>query len=179
MDLQALWKVSYGLYVVSARKNGKSNGQIANTVFQLSAEPATMGVCINKLNLTHEYIAVSGTFSISILEQETPFPFIGVFGFRSGRDIDKFANTVHKTGLTGAPILIEHAVAYLECRVTATLDAGTHTLFVGPVVDAVVLNDKTPLTYDYYHRVLKGKAPKTATTYIDDQHLKNTREASL
>ena len=168
MDLKTLHKISYGLYIVSSFKGNKLNGQIANTVFQVTAEPPKVAVCLNKENLTHSMVEESGVFSVSVLEQETPFKFIGLFGFRSGRDIEKFAGVEYKTGKTGAPVVLDHVLAYMEFKVVMKVDAGTHTLFIGKLEEAETLKEGKPLTYEYYHRVLKGKAPKTATTYIKE-----------
>lgn len=169
MNFKALHKISYGLYIVSSIKGEKLNGQITNTVFQVTAEPPKVAVCLNKQNLTHEMVKESGVFTVSVLEQETPFKFIGLFGFRSGRDIDKFADVKYKIGKTGAPIVLDHTIAYMEFEVVMSMDAGTHTLFVGRLEEAEILKDSPPLTYEYYHKVLKGKAPKTATTYIKEE----------
>jgi len=169
VNLKTLRKISYGLYIVSSKEDSKLNGQIANTVFQLTAEPPTVGVCINKQNLTHEFIKSSNVFAISILSKETPMKFIGLYGFKCGRDIDKFKDVDHKIGKTGAPIVLENTIGYLECEVIGSMDAGTHTLFVGKLTDAEIIKDGEPLTYEYYHRVLKGKVPKTATTYIKEE----------
>ena len=169
MNLKTLHKISYGLYIVSSKKDSKFNGQIANTVFQLTAEPPTIGVCINKNNLTHEYIQESKVFTVSILSTQATMKFIGLFGFKCGRDIDKFKDVGYKIGKTGTSIVLNNTIGYLECEVINSMDAGTHTLFVGKLVDAEIINDKEPMTYEYYHKVLKGRAPKTATTYIKEE----------
>ncbi len=168
MDKRALYKISYGLYIVSSVKEGKFNGQIANTVFQVSSEPPKVAVCINKENLTHSFIEKSGVFSVSILEKDVPMQFIGLFGFRSGRDVDKFAKVNYKTGGTGAPVILDHTLAYMEFRVSITADVGTHTLFVGKLENAEIIKEGEPMTYAYYHKVKKGKAPKTAPTYLKE-----------
>ncbi len=168
MNLKTLWKISYGLYIVSSKKGDKLNGQIANTVFQVTAEPPTIAVSINTQNLTHEFIGDSEVFSVSILSVETPLRFIGQFGFKSGRDIDKFKDVEYKIGVTGAPIVLDNSIGYLEVEVIDKLDVGTHTIFVGKVIDAEILNDKEPMTYAYYHEVKRGRAPKTAPTYIKE-----------
>ncbi len=168
MDTKALHKLSYGVYIVSSIKDDRYNGQIANTVFQVTSEPPTIAVSINRNNLTWEYIKASGVLSVSVLCQATPFPFIGRFGFKSGRDIDKFAGTTYKIGKTGAPVVLEHATAYLEGRVINELDVGTHTIFVAEVVAAEVLTEEVCMTYDYYHQVKGGKTPKAAATYISE-----------
>ena len=168
MDTKALYKLSYGLYVVGSVKDNKFNAQIANTVFQVTSEPITVGVSINRQNLTWEYIKDSRVFSVSILCQETSLSFIGNFGFKSGRDIDKFKGINYKVDDTGAPIVLDNAVAYLEVRVIKEIDVGTHTIFIGEVVNAEVLTDNVCMTYDYYHQIKRGVTPKTAATYIKD-----------
>jgi flavin reductase (DIM6/NTAB) family NADH-FMN oxidoreductase RutF/rubredoxin len=166
MNPKALHAITYGLYIVSSKKDDKFNGQIANTVFQVTAEPATVAVCINRQNLTHEYISASGVFAVSVLSEEATMEFIGRFGFRSGRDSDKFKDMQTVTGVTGIPIVTQHAVATLEAEVTERLDVGTHTLFIGKVVGAEVPGKGTPMTYAYYHQMKGGLTPKNAPTYI-------------
>jgi len=166
MNLTALYNISYGIYIVSSKKEDHINGQIANTVFQTTSEPATIAVCINKKNLTHEFITKSRVFAVSVLEQETDMKFIGRFGFKSGREEDKFKGINYKIGVTGSPIIMENTVAYMEAEVIMETDAGTHTLFVGKIVEAENIKKAIPLTYDYYHQVKRGVSPKNAPTYI-------------
>src|SRR5512137_2926511 len=108
MNLKALQKLGYGLYVVCSRKGEQFNGQVANTIFQVCSEPPVIAVAINRQNLTHEFIAQSKVFTASILSQETPLSFIGNFGFKSGRQVDKFENVQYKLGETLAPIVLDH-----------------------------------------------------------------------
>ncbi len=162
---RCLFDLTYGLYVVTSCADGKANGQIANTVIQVTADPARIAVALNKENLTHEYVSRSGVFGVSVLDKETPTPFIGLFGFKSGRDVDKLAEVEHKEGSSGCPVVTENALAVIEAGVVGTLDVGTHTIFVGDVVAGEVLRDGEPLTYAYYRDAKKGKAPKTAPTY--------------
>ena len=169
MNLQALYKLSYGLYVVCSRKGDKLNGQIANTVFQTTSEPPTIAVIINKNNLTHEYIEESKVLAASVLAQDTPLSFIGHFGFKSGRDIDKFKGINYKIGETRAPVVTDHTLAYLEAKVIQQLDVGTHTLFIGELAGADVLKEGEPMTYAYYHQVKRGTTPKAAPVYIEEQ----------
>lgn len=172
MELKALYKLSYGVYVVTSKNNNRINGQIANTVFQVTSAPPTVAVSINKNNLTHDFIKESRVFAASILCQDTPLTFIGRFGFKSGRDTDKFEGTSYKIGETGAPIVMDNAVSYLEARVTKEMDVGTHTIFVGEVVNAdVVAEHKVCMTYDYYHQIKGGKTPKAAATYLDEKKM--------
>lgn len=168
MDLKVLYNISYGIYIVSSKKEDQINGQIANTVFQITAEPATIAVSINKKNFTHDFITQSKVFAVSVLEQEVDMKFIGRFGFKSGRDEDKFEGINYKIGVTGSPIIMENTIAYLEAEVIQAIDVGTHTLFVGKVVEAENIKKAKPLTYDYYHQIKKGISPKTAPTYIAD-----------
>lgn len=165
MDLTTLLKVSYGMYIVSSKKDNKFDGHIANTVMQVTSDPPTIAVCINKQNLTHQFITSSKIFTVSILTEETPMQFIGKFGFKSGRNIDKFADTNYKIGITKAQIVTDFALGYIECELLNSLDCGTHTMFVGKIVEAELLNDKPPMTYAYYYEIKKGKSPKNAPTY--------------
>ncbi len=169
MNLKALNTLGYGVYVICSKDDGKFNGQIANTVFQVCSEPPTVAIAINKKNLTHDFIKKSGVFSASVLSQNTPLSFIGQFGFKSGRDIDKFAGVNHRVGETGAPIVLDNALAYLEAKVTGQMDVGTHTLFTGEVVAADILQQGEPMTYAYYHQVKRGTTPKTAPTYTAEK----------
>ena len=175
MDLKALRKISYGLYIISSKKGDRINGQIANTVFQVTSEPPTISVCINKQNLTHEFINESGVFTASILSKETPMKFIGHFGFKSGREIDKFKDIKYRVGITGAPIVLENTIGYLEVEVINSLDVGTHTVFIGKMVDAGIIKEGEPMTYAYYHEVKKGRSPKTAPTYIKEEDQKEEK----
>jgi len=169
MNLKALRKLGYGLYVVCSRKGDRINGQIANTVFQITSEPPTIAVSINKNNLTHDFIKESKVFTAAVLSQDTPLSFIGHFGFKSGRDIDKLEGISYKIGKSQALVVIDNAVAYLEAKVTQEIDVGTHTIFIGELVEAEVLKEGEPMTYAYYHQVKRGTTPKTAPSYIEEK----------
>jgi len=169
MNLKALYKLGYGLYIVSSRKGDRLNGQIANTVFQITSEPPTIAVSINKNNLTHDFIKESKLLAVSVLSQDTPLSFIGNFGFKSGRDTDKFEGINYKIGQTQAPMVTDNALAYLEAKVIQELDVGTHTIFVGELVEADVIREGEPMTYAYYHQVKRGTTPKTAPSYIEEK----------
>jgi len=169
MNTRALHKLSYGLYIVSSVKDGKANAQIANSVFQITSEPPTLAVSLNRNNLTWEYVRASGVFVISILCEAAPLPFIGNFGFKSGRNADKLAGISQQTGVTGAPIITDHTTAYLEARVTQQLDVGTHTIFIGEVVGADLLTEEKCMTYEHYHEVKRGTTPKSAPSYVPPQ----------
>jgi len=165
MDSKALQKISYGMYVVTSGKEAKCNGQIANTVIQVTSRPETVAVSINKQNYTHELIKKTLVFAVSILSKNTPLKFIGAFGFYCGRDMDKFEGINFKIGKTGARIVLDNTIAYFEAEVINEVDAGTHTVFIGRVVDAEVLNDGEPMTYAFYHEIKGGTTPQSAPTY--------------
>ena len=161
---QGLQYITYGLYIVTTSDGEKKNGMIVNTVFQVTAQPPKVAISVNKQSLTHEILQRSGCFAAMPLSQQATLPFIGVFGFRSGRTFDKFSKVPFMTEKTGCPIVTQHALSYLEARVQQTVDVGTHTLFIGEVIHAGVLNPtEKPLTYEYYHHVIKGKVPPGAT----------------
>lgn len=167
MNLKTLQKISYGLYIIGSRIGNKLNGQIANSVIQITSQPPTIAISINKENFTHECIMKSKYFAISILSQDATMKLIGNFGFKCGKDFDKFADVKYKIGSTSSPIVLENTIGYLECELVNSTDVGTHTIFIGKVVNAEMLIQEQQMTYDYYHKVLRGKAPKTAPTYFD------------
>ena len=179
MDLNALHQITYGLYIIGSKSGDRINAQVANTVIQVCSEPPTIAVAINKGNLTHEYISASRVFAASILCQDAPLSLIGKFGFKSGREAKKFEGVDYKLGKTGAPVVVEHAIAYLEARVVNELDVGTHTLFIGELVDAEVLTQKEPMTYAHYHKVKRGTTPKTAPSYIAEKEEKKEGDTKL
>jgi len=175
VDLTALFDWSYGLYIVSSHDGERLNGQIANACMQVTAEPPRVAVAISKNNLTHEYIVKSGQFGVSVLDESTPMKLIGLFGFKSGRDVDKLAMCKYKKGITGCPLVTDSVISVFEAKVIDQCDAGTHTIFVGQVVRAERLRKGKPLTYAHYHEVKKGKASKNAPTYrghIEKKELK-------
>jgi len=178
MDPKMFYKISYGLYVIGSSKEGQFNGQIANTVFQISSEPATVAISINKKNLTHEFISAGKVFTISVLPKSTPLDFIGHFGFKSGREIDKYQTVSYKRGDTGAPVLLEHTVGYLEAEVISSLDVETHTLFIGKVINAEVLSDEESMTYAYYQQVKRGATPPSAPTHISVEKTDNYKTSA-
>jgi flavin reductase (DIM6/NTAB) family NADH-FMN oxidoreductase RutF/rubredoxin len=170
MNKSAFYKLSYGLYVITSREEGKFNGQIANTVFQVTSDPPTLAVSINKKNYTFECINSCRQFVVSILAETAPMTMIGRFGFKCGREINKLDGIAIRTGVTGVPIVTDHAVAFMEAEVTNEMDCGTHTIFLGRIVECDVIDAAAePMTYAYYHKVKGGKAPKTAPTYQKEE----------
>jgi ferric-chelate reductase [NAD(P)H] len=166
MNKAALQKCSYGVYIVSTQSDGKLNGQIANTACQITSEPATVSVSLNKDNLTHDLVNKSKVFSVSVLSEDAPMQFIGRFGFKSGREADKFDGVNFRIGKTSSPIVLDYVTSYMDCELISSMDVGTHTIFVGRVIDAEMVGEGRPMTYEYYHQVKGGKSPKTAPTYI-------------
>ena len=169
LDRRAFRDLSYGLYIVTSRADGKLNGQIVNTVIQVTSDPPRVAVIINKDNLTHELVVKGKVFGVTVLAETAPLSFFGPFGFRSGRDIDKLAKVKYKEGVTGTPLVTEHALSVLEAEVFDHIDLGTHTIFIGDVVHSEILSPGKPLTYRFYHEELKGKSPKSAPTYTPEK----------
>ncbi len=163
--IEALCTLGYGLYVVTSRDGEKLNGQLANAVCQVTAEPPNLVVAIHKDNLTHEYISKSRVLAISVLEEETPMTFIGLFGFQSGRDVDKLSRVNYEEGVTGAPVVMDHAVTILEARVVDEKNIATHTLFIAEVVRAEIVKEAPAISYAFYRAVKGGTSPKNAPTY--------------
>lgn len=174
MNIEAYFKITYGLYVVSSADGNKLNGYISNTVFQVTSEPVKFAIACSKNNFTTGMIQRSKVFALSALRKDTSSDLIGNFGYKTGKDIDKFSNFKYKNGITGAPILLEETLAWFECEVEQTLDVGSHMLFIGKVIDGDLLDSTgEPLTYAFYRESRNGKAPKNAPTYIDPEKLKN------
>ena len=164
---ETLFQLNYGMCILSSAKDGRANGCVVNTVFQAVPDPVIIAVSVNKECLTHEYITESRVFSVSILGEETPMSFIGRFGFRTGRDIDKFKKVNRKGGITGAPIVLDNSTGYIEAEVIKRIDVRTHTVFIGQVVACQTVDkSRIPMTYAYYRDVKHGRTPRTAATYI-------------
>lgn len=168
IQVESLSKISYGLYIVSSGNEQKKNGFISNTVFQLTSEPVFFAVSCSKNNYTTELINTTGYFSVSVLSQQASSETIGRFGYKSGKDIDKFEGVKYKIGSTGVPVVLDETIAYFEFKAVQTIDMGTHVVFIGELLHSEVIdNNSEVLTYDYYRKVKKGVAPKNAPTYID------------
>lgn len=168
MDPKALYKFSSGLYVVAAANGDEVGACMINTGMQLTSEPLQVQVVINKQNHTESVVRAAGSFSLAMVSVKTDMMFVGRFGFRSSVDYDKFEGIPCEHTSLGDPYTTESTCAMLGCKVVQTLDVGTHTLFVGEVVDAKVLSDDAPMTYAYYHTVLKGKTPPKASSYVPE-----------
>ena len=165
MDTNALFKIGYGLYVLTTNYENKDNGCIINTVMQISDSPLRISVTVNKLNLTHDMIKDSCVFNISCLTVDTPFEIFERFGYHSGRDTDKF-NDFDNLVRTANNVLCvpQYSNAIISCRVVKSIDFDTHTMFIAEVVDSKVLSDKESVTYQCYQDKIKPKPEKTKNT---------------
>lgn len=166
IDPRALFTLNYGVYILSTGYEGKYNGQIINALMQLTADPICMAACLHKDNYTTELVEKSGRFSVSVLEESVPLKFIGVFGFRCGRDFDKFGECRYEVKEGGLPLVTEYSLAGIELKVLSVQDVFTHKVFIGQVEKAQFFKEGTPLTYANYHRVKKGKSPSNAPSAI-------------
>ena len=172
LDLKALFTLNYGLYIVSSiSKEGKINGLIANSVAQVTAEPVRVAVTLNKESLTHEFIEQTGLICVQPLTEKANLIFIGNFGFRTGRNYDKFAKIAYRLNEEGLPIVTENTASYLILRVNNKLDLDTHTMFICSLEEAEILETNCPpMTYEFYHQEMKGKTPKGAVTYQKEEN---------
>jgi flavin reductase (DIM6/NTAB) family NADH-FMN oxidoreductase RutF/rubredoxin len=168
MNIESFFKLSYGIYLITSRHEEQLSGYIANTAFQVTAEPPQIAISCHKNNVSASIIEESGIFSISVLEKDTDAGLIGLFGYQSDKAEEKFGKINYKIGKTGAPVVLSHAIAYYECEVVDKFDVGSHFLFIGKVVDAELLaQDKDALIYDYFRKEMKLAAPERAPTYVD------------
>lgn len=165
MDKSTLFKLSYGLYVVSSQLEGRQNGCICNTIMQLTDSPLQIGMAMNKKNYTHEMVMQSKKYTISILDDSTPFKLFQKLGFVSGRDQDKFMDIAVAYDQQGIVYLTQYSNGYLSIVVDEIIDLGTHSYFVGHVVDMKSLSDVPSLTYSDYHARVKPQANKKTKGY--------------
>lgn len=157
MDNNALFKLSYGLFVLTARQGEKDNGCIINTAMQITDDPKRIIVAVNKQNYTHDMVLQTGEFNLSVLSEEAVFWVFQHYGFQSGKDVDKFANIPETRTANGLRYVEGCTNAVISGKVTSTVDCGTHTLFVADVTDAKVLSDAPSMTYQYYFDHVKPK----------------------
>lgn len=167
MNKNAFRDLSYGVYIISTLDGGRPTGCVANSVMQVTSSPATIAVSMNHDNYTNSCMKALGKFAISVLSDQSAPGLIGTFGFQSGKDVDKFegVEAIEKEGLS----IVADACSYMVCKVIDTMETSTHTVFLGEVIDADVLKKEEPMTYAYYHKVVKGKSPKNAPTYISEE----------
>ena len=165
MDKKAMYKLSYGLFVLTAKDGSKDNGCIINTAIQAASAPNQISICVNKANFTHDMIQKSGLFTVSVISREAGFDLFQHFGFQSGKTTDKFADFKDCTrGLNGLYYITKGTNAYLSVKVEKSEDLGSHTMFVGEVTDMEVLSSAPSATYDYYMNSIKPKPVEVGKT---------------
>ncbi len=165
MDKKAMYKLSYGLFVLTAKEGGKDNGCIINTAIQAASTPNQMSICVNKANYTHDMIMRTGEFTVSVISQKATFELFKRFGFQSGREADKFAGfTAFGRGQNGICYVTEGTNAYISVKVDKTEDLGSHTMFIGEITDMEVLGEEASATYDYYMKNIKPKPQEVGKT---------------
>ncbi|MFH2096652.1 MAG: flavin reductase [Bacteroidota bacterium] len=176
-DINALFSISYGMFIVSSGNKDRGNGYIANTFFQITSEPASFALSCSKNNFSAEMIRKTGSFAVSVLHKEASSELLGRFGYSSGRNMDKLKDMQVKYGLTGVPVVLNDAIAFIECKLTNAYDAGSHYIFIGELVHAEMIDgSKEPMTYRYYREVKKGMSPANAPTYISGEKLTPIQE---
>jgi len=168
MDKTLFYDVSYGMYVVSTNLTGQKIGCIANTFCQITSEDMIISISLNKNNFTNAAIKKSKRFSVSIISENTNPDVIKKFGFYSSKDTDKFSEFEYQT-ICDLPVLNENTCGYFLCDLFKVVDCGTHDIFLAKVSASEKLNNFAPMTYYYYHKVVKGKAPKNAPTFIEEK----------
>lgn len=162
MNTNALFKLGYGLYILSTHENGKDNGCIVNTVMQVTSDPLQVAVCVNKNNYTCEMIQHTKKFNVSVLSEGVGFDVFKNFGYQCGRNVDKFANFYDtKRTPNGVLYITKDTNAYFSAWVKQEIDLGTHIMFIAQLVDAEILSEKPTVTYDFYQKNIKPAPQKT------------------
>lgn len=165
MDKKAMYKLSYGLFVLTSAADGRDSGCIINTAQQVTSEPNRISIAVNKTNYTHDLVKQSGKFNISIISEAAEFELFQHFGFQSGRDVDKFADyAACKRSANGLYYVTAGINSYISATVEQEVDLGSHTLFIASVDDMEVLADTPSATYTYYQSSIKPQPTKDAQT---------------
>ena len=155
MDKKAMYNLTYGLYILTARDGEKDNGCIINTACQVTTEPNRITICVNKSNFTHDIILKTGLFNISMLTEKSEFATYKHWGFQSGRTADKALPIDYIRADNGVIYIKDECNSYLSCKVVSSTDLGTHTLFLADVTDGAVFNDDPSATYAFYQKNIK------------------------
>ena len=165
MDMKAMYKLSYGLFVLTAKRGDKDNGCITNTAIQVTSEPNRISIAVNKANYTHDMVLETGKFNVSIISEKADFDLFKHFGFQSGRDVDKFADfTDCARAENGIFYITKGTNAVISAEVEQCIDLGSHTLFIAKVTDLMVLDSASSATYEYYQNNIKPKPQAVGTT---------------
>ena len=157
VDSSALFKIGYGLYVVTTNDGEKDNGLIVNTVMQLTSSPERVAVTVNKANYSHDTIKKTGKMNVNCLSTEAPFKVFEAFGFKSGRDTDKFKDCTPIRSENGLAVLPRYINMFMSLSVVDYIDLGTHGMFICSLTEAKVISDAETMTYSYYHKNVKPK----------------------
>ncbi len=164
---EAMFKLSYGLFVLTAKDGDKDNGCIINTAIQVTDSPKQIVVCVNKANFTHDMIVKTGEFNLSILTEKADFEIFRRFGFSSGKDADKFANYSNtKRSENGIIYITESVNAFMSAKVVSVVDCGTHSMFIAELSQAEVLSNDKSVTYQYYFDNIKPKPEKKKKGFV-------------
>lgn len=166
MDKKIFRDISYGMYVVTTSSE-RNVGCIINTLTQITSENPIISISLNKDNYTNQVIKEVKKFAVSIISEKTNPNLIATFGFQTSKENDKFKNFKYEY-IDNLPVIKEETTGYLICEVTEIIDCQTHDIFVAKVINTNKENDNIPMTYKYYHEVIKGKAPKKAPTFIEE-----------
>lgn len=161
MNSKAMYKLTYGLFVLTAKDEKKDNGCIINTAMQVTTTPNCVIITVNKENLTHDMVKETGEFNLSILTEKTDFDTFKNFGYQSGRDVDKMKEITIARSANGLVYLPDTANAYISAKVVESMDLGTHTMFIANVTDMEILKEESSVTYDFYQANIKPKPEKT------------------
>jgi len=167
MNKQVLRSLSYGVYITTAMDGQRPVGCVTNSVMQITSSPATVAVSVNHDNYTNGCIEKSGFFAVSILAENSDAFLIGRFGFQSSKDVDKFEGIEYES-VEGVPVIAD-GCGYVVCKVINKMETSTHTVFLGEIIAGETGSKTAPMTYAYYHNVVKGKSPKNAPTYIPEE----------
>lgn len=174
LDATVFHRLSYGVYAITSTIVNRPIGCIANSVMQVTSNPETIVASIHHQNYTNSVVKQVKKFAVSILPETIDQKVIGMLGFQSSRNVDKFANIAYQ--MKEEMPIIDGANAYMICEVIETVETSTHTLFLARVVSGEVLSSEHAMTYEYYHQVVKGISPKYAPTYIETE---KTKEQTL
>lgn len=168
MTSEVFRTLSYGMYAIGVKDENRVSACIANTVMQVANTPNLVSLSMNHSNYSCECIKKTGIFTVSVLSEDTSGAVIGALGFNSGRDTDKLKNINHRILAEGVPVIKENICCWFLCRVVNSIETDTHTVFIAEVLAGSESIKGKPMTYEYYHRVIKGRAPKSAPTYVEE-----------
>ncbi len=169
MKDEILFDLSYGMYAIGVKDENTVSACIVNTVIQVCNTPNVVAVSMNHDNYSHECIKKSGIFTVSVLSEDTSGAVIGALGFNSGRNTNKLNNVHYKILTEGVPVIKENSCCWFLCKVISSAETATHTVFIAEIIAGSDEAKGVPMTYEYYHKVIKGKAPKNAPTYRKEE----------